>query len=598
MKTNWKAVLVLGITIALFLSPLPAGKPADINLRGFDKFATKVMADWKVPGAAVAVVQGDRVVYARGFGWRNLEKKLPVTPDTLFAIGSCSKAFTAASLGIMADRGQLDWSMPVRDYLPDFQLQDHFASQEMTAVDLMCHRSGLPRHDLSWYNADVPRRELFLRLPHLEPTAPFRVQFQYNNFMFLTAGVLLEKLSGQSWEAFVQQNFFDPLGMQTSNFSVEDSQKSPNFSLPYTEREDKVMAIPFRKIDAMGPAGSINSSVNEMAKWLILNIQQGTWKDRELVKKNTMATIHSPRMIASGSFPQYDETFYTLYGLGWMITDYRGEVVVTHGGGIDGFISDVSFLPRKKTGVVILTNSGSGGGAVCAVLARNICDRVLGQKPVDWNGRLKEQVREAEEAREKQEKKDKWIEGTSPTHDLADYAGDYENPGYGTLKVEVNGKNLVLTFNGIQMTGTHHHYDVFNFTNPEMDVEEMLGVFHYDKAGRVDRLALPLQAGVEDIVFTRMAAEKFRQKEFLQKFTGDYEIQGAIVTVAFKDDQTLKMVVPGQPEYTLDPLSETEFKLAELEGFTVEFVLNDEGKVTAVKSHQPNGSFEMKKVEK
>ncbi|MFQ6032023.1 MAG: serine hydrolase domain-containing protein, partial [Candidatus Zixiibacteriota bacterium] len=215
------------------------------------------MKEWKVPGLAISIVKEDKVIYTKGFGFRDVKKGLKVTPHTLFAIGSCTKAFTAVAMGFLVDEGKLDWDKPVREYLPSFKLKDPFASERMTPRDLVCHRSGLPRHDLVWYNSSTSREELTHRLQYLEPSKDFRTTYQYQNLMFMTAGYMVGKIAGKTWEEFVRERILEPLGMEESNFSVEDSKKAPDFALPYfKDKQERVIEIPFRNIDNVGPAGS------------------------------------------------------------------------------------------------------------------------------------------------------------------------------------------------------------------------------------------------------------------------------------------------------------------------------------------------------
>src|SRR5215468_6078573 len=240
--------------ITLFLIALLGG-PAKLraqdnstppNFNGFDGFVEQVMKDWKVPGLAVAVVKDGKVIYAKGFGYRDVKKGLKVTPDTLFAIGSCSKAFTATAMAILADEGKLDWDKPVRNYLPDLMLHDGYATEHIRPRDLVTHQSGLPRHDMVWYGSPLSRKELYDRLRYLEPSRPLHAKYQYNNLMFMTAGLLVERLSGVTWEQFVRTRILDPLGMKNTNFSVSDSEKSSDFAQPYSEVKGQTRRIPFK----------------------------------------------------------------------------------------------------------------------------------------------------------------------------------------------------------------------------------------------------------------------------------------------------------------------------------------------------------------
>ncbi len=319
--------LVTLILIALICAPLQSGaqeNAGQVNFNGFDVFVEQVMKDWKVPGLAVAIVKDGQMIYAKGFGYRDVKKGLKATPDTLFAIGSnAPRPSPATALAILADEGKLDWDKPVRNYLPDLMLHDGYATAHIRPRDLVTHQSGLPRHDMVWYGSPLSRREIFDRLRHLEPSKPLHAKYQYNNLMFLTAGVLIERISGATWEDFVRKKILDPLEMKTSNFSVNDSQKIADFSLPYGENKSEVKEIPFRNIDTIGPAGSINSSVNEMSRWLLMQLGKGKYNGRQIISEKGLAETHTPQIVAGGDL-KYDESFYSSYAIGWSVTSYEG----------------------------------------------------------------------------------------------------------------------------------------------------------------------------------------------------------------------------------------------------------------------------------
>ena len=252
------------------------------------------MAEWKVPGLGVAIVEDGKTVFARGYGWRNVEQQLPVTPDTLFAIGSNTKSFTATLLAMQVDEGALAWDAPIRTVLPEFSLHDPVATAEMTAVDLLSHRSGLPRHDLFWYATGKSRTELIAGLHHLEPSASFRSTYQYQNLMFLTAGVVAERIGGKSWEELVEERIFRPLGMERANFSVDRMQQDDDFSYGYGA-EQEIERVPFRNIDAIGPAGSINTSARELARYVQFHLAYGKVGDTQLLKEDSARLMQLPR---------------------------------------------------------------------------------------------------------------------------------------------------------------------------------------------------------------------------------------------------------------------------------------------------------------
>ena len=248
------------------------------------------MAKWQVPGAAVAVIYKGEVVLSQGYGLRDVAKNLPVTPETLFAIGSCTKAFTSFDIALLVEEGKLGWDTPIREYLPDFRMYDPVATEQMTARDITSHRSGLPRHDFLWYGSSFDREELYRRLQYLKPNKPFRSGYEYQNLMFMLAGYLVGKVTGTSWEAFTQQRILDRLGMSDTNFSVSVSETAANAALPYEFKDESVQAIPFRNIDNVAPAGSINSNLVDMVKWLALHMQG----DESFLPGAALKQMHAP----------------------------------------------------------------------------------------------------------------------------------------------------------------------------------------------------------------------------------------------------------------------------------------------------------------
>lgn len=478
-----------------------AATAAKDPLEGLDQFIEALRADWKVPGVGIAIVKGEELIYAKGFGLRNVAQNLPATADTLFAIGSCSKAFTATALAMLVEEGKLDWDKPLRTYLPTFKMWDDYVTERMTPRDLVTHRSGLPRHDLMWYGAPFTRRQMFDRLRYLEPSRGFREAYQYQNLMFMTAGVLLEEVTGQTWEEFIRERFFAPLQMSGSNTSVNDSQKAADFALPYVESKEQITWTPFRNIDAIGPAGSINSSVREMAHWVIAQLNGGKFKGTQVIPEKALLETHKPHTVMASTLRYEDELFYPLYALGWSVNAYRGHRMLAHGGGIDGFTAHVSFMPKDKLGVVILTNKG--GTRLTGILAYNVYDRLLGLEPAPWNQRNKNEVARERETQQKNEREAEADRkpNTQPSHALADYAGEFEHPGYGVLTIWENAGKLNASYNGFTLALRHFHFDVFEAGEGPLSRTKF--TFGLNGKGDIERVSVPLQGGVADIVFTR-----------------------------------------------------------------------------------------------
>ncbi len=605
-STDFRLSLALAI---LFLvaaaSHASAAADAGSLLDGFDEQVEGWMKEWKVPGLGVAIVKDGEVVLARGYGYRNLEDRVPADENTLFAIGSNSKSFTVTLLGALAEEGKVDWDTPIQQYLPDFRMHDPFATAEMTARDLVTHRSGLPRHDLTWYATGRSRDELFELLEHLEPTKPFRSTYQYQNLMFMTAGYLAERLTNRSWEELVNEKLFDPIGMERSNFSVDAMQKDANFSYAYSHRpEQEIERIPFRNIDAIGPAGSINSSAAEMAKYIQFHLDYGRVGDKQVISENTARQMQSPQMPITGPqlaalFSGADEGVFgdPSYGMGLMVSSYRGHKHVSHGGGIDGFISAMNWLPHDDIGIVVLSNT-NGSGVVPTLVVRNAFDRLLGLEPIDFAATQRE--REAKAKTDSDEKKAKddadRKKDTRPSHALFDYSGTYAHPAYGAATVTSRDDQLQIAVVGFEVPLEHYHYDVFEVPEGlEGDAASLEGTkvqFLYDKRGTVDRVTVPLEPNLPDMIFERQPNEEMSDPDFLAKFVGTYELEGQTGEIALRTDNTLTLSLPGQPTWTLSPEQGTSFTIDTLPGFHVEFGLEEGAEhAETVTFIQPNGTF-------
>jgi CubicO group peptidase (beta-lactamase class C family) len=566
--------------------------PTPKSLDGFDAIVTKAMADSKIPGLSVAIVRDGKVIYAKGFGYRDVENKLPVTTDTIFAIGSVSKSFTSLVFGTLNDEGKVEWDKPIRTYLPTFQIDDPIATDHATARDLFSHRTGLAGHDLLWYSSDFSREELFNRMKYLKSNKEFRSGYQYCNLMVMTMGYLEGRVAGSSWESLVQGRIFEPLGMQKSNFSVNDSQKSADFSQPYSLKKDIVTKVPFKNIDSIGPAGSINSSINDMSRYVILQLGDGTFNGKRIISQNNLKLVHTGQT-AMTNLPE----FFTqnglgplTYAMGWVDTTFRGHHMVWHNGGIDGFHSLVTMLPEDKIGVVLLSNLSNNSAlepiAYCAF------DRLLGLSRDPWLDRYKSLDEKAQKA-EEEAKKNKISTaktGTQPSHPIADFAGEYSNPGYGTVKIAQNGQELTIAFNQLEpYPFARVHYDIFAVPEePESIASGTKGQFYTNWNGEIDRLSLPLVPTLpEGILFTR-APEKI-SKDMLLNLVGDYSLGNDTALVSLAGD-TLQLTIAEEPSYDLLPTRGLSFNLKGLDGFSVEFKKDGSGKISEMLVVQPQGA--------
>lgn len=495
------------------------------DLSGFDDVVERAMAEWHVPGLALAAMKDGEIVLAKGYGWRDMDRQQPVTPDTLFAIGSSSKAFTTMALALLVDEGKLDWDKPVRDYIPEFRLYDAVAAERLTPRDLVTHRSGLPRHDLMWYRRHMTRREIVDALRYLEPTKDIRTTFQYQNMMYVTAGYLLEQIAGQTWESFVSERIFAPLGMGRANFRAVDSLADDDHALPYAWREttNTLERIPFyddwlntEEFDSLGPAGTINASVNEMMRWLQMHLQKGVYfntdgAEARLASEAAMTEMHAVQMAISLSSRfnlfnnEVPEIGQSGYGLGWFIESYRGTPWIHHGGNIDGFSALASFLPEHNMAVMVLTNLSSNGAT--SSVTNDLFDRLLGAEPKPWSTlrydfteRLKTKGKEslAELLGEKQD--------APLLHAPASYAGEYTHPAYGVFEIVVEGDTMQALYHGMTMALTHHHYDVFTMLCEDLSPVPIPLMFETSYAGQITALAVPFEDGIDPIAFKRVVA--------------------------------------------------------------------------------------------
>jgi CubicO group peptidase (beta-lactamase class C family) len=579
-----------------------AAIPAD-PLAGIDTLMERILKERKGAGFAVAVVNQNKILYAKGFGYRDNERKLPVTPNTLFAIGSCSKAFTSLLIGLLEKDGKISYDKPVREYLPELKFFNNEMNNNITLRDMMCHRTGLPRHDYSWYLFNTSSRDSMLqRIKFQEPTAPLRQRWQYNNFMFLAQGMVTEKLTGQSWEKNIKEKILIPLGMNTSNVSIPELKKSAEPAFGYSVYKDSIIKkTDYYDINAMSPAGSINSSVNEMAKWVMCWINGGKVNGRELFPASYMREAISSQMIAGSLLPTKERTdvFFSNYGFGWSLASYRGHYRVEHGGNIDGFSASTCFFPSDSIGIIVLANQNAS--AITALVRNSIADRLLKVKPIDWLGermasdaKAKKEAKEATAKVESTRKKD-----TKPSHPIKDYEGLYSHPGYGTAEATVNGDSLFLLVPGKKIWLRHYHYDVFQvfFANPAegidtTETDPFKVQFSMNEAGDITTLLMQFEDELKPMEFTRKPKPKEISKEELKKYEGEFELAPGVIAKFFiKGDKTLFAFLEGQPEYELIPTEKYVFALKALTGYSVKFEKDDKGEVTAVSFIQPNGTF-------
>ena len=589
-----KSFLLLN-TLILFACSI-AQPPTDPRLKGLDSFALRLLKEWDAPGVTIAVVEKNKVIYTGGFGYRDYEKKLPVTENTLFAIGSCTKAFTASILGMLEKEGKVSLDKPVRDYLPELVFKNDYTNKHATLRDMMCHRTGLPRHDYSWYGSTASRNELLTRIQYQEPTFELREKYQYNNFMFMAQGLVIEKITGKSWEENMKERIFKPLGMSKTNMSVIEMEKSADRSLAYSSTNNKIKAIPYRNIDAIGPAGSINSCAKDMANWLITWINDGKFNGKEVIPPSYRAQAITSQISPGGGMPgaENPDLHMSGYGLAWGISSYRGHYRVEHSGGIDGFITTTCFFPSDSLGIFVVTNQGSPTNSI-----RNfIADRMLKLSYRPWGKSALADKLKADSTAKTAPNKDSTNRkpGTKYSHSIEDYTGEFENKGYGIIKIFREKDTTWIDYNEAgQRTKNyleHYHYDVFRIRqNDETEDPKDAPKVAFNSNSRGDFIALEIQMEptVKDILFEKLPPAIGKNE--LQKYVGDYDLNGTNVKVYIKGDKTLVAFIPGQTDYELVPAKEDEFDLKIAKGYSVKFEVNEKKEVLSMTFVQPNGNF-------
>ena len=492
--------LTVSTLFVIFCSQLTLANSDSVDYVEFEKVIQEMMIELHVPGLAVGIVSKDEALYMKGFGVRGIKSGLPVTADTQFAIGSTTKAFTATALGTLVDQNKLNWDSPIKStYLSDFELMDEYATHLITTRDLVTHRSGLPRHDLVWYGAPLSRKEIYDRLRYLEPTASIREKAQYQNMMFMVAGYLNESIENTTWEQYIQEKIFTPLNMTNSTFNVEQMKASPDFALPHRTVSGKPVEIPFRDIANVGPAGSINSSVTDMGQWLRLQLNQGTLGGVEVVKKKTLAEIHSPQIVSQilGFDKKYSEFGTEHYAMGWFEQTYHNSRLLHHGGGVDGFITFVGFMPKYDRGIVVFGNTMSMAPYFVAL---SYFDLLITGKPIPWLKRLKDSM--------KNRPRPKIVEASPILSPLDSYLGEYEHPAYGLVSIEKSNIPDALKFTHYSTVVNIGHYGDHGFLSVVAEnklIVDMAPIqFAMEQNGKAGRLFYTAEPLANPIEFVRV----------------------------------------------------------------------------------------------
>jgi CubicO group peptidase (beta-lactamase class C family) len=576
-----------------------AAPSASLDLAEIEQYAQSVMQEWRVPGMAIAIIKGNEIVMLKGFGVADRDTKRPVTPDTQFIAASTTKAFTSFGIGLLVDEGKLSFDTPVRSYIPAFRMQDTIASDQVTLRDMLSHRTGLPRHDALWENRkDIKISDLPPLFANLASSAPLRSTWQYNNMMYMTSGYIAQLTAkAPSWEDYTRDRILTPLNMTRTNFSIEAMKKDKNAALGYgLDEKRNVVPIPYLNVDDIGPAGSMNTTVQDMAQWLRVHINGGMFGTTKIIAAGTLADMHNP-IIAVGGKPEFAQFSNAFYGMGWFVDSYRGHKRVQHGGNLPGFTARVTLFPDDGIGTVILMNMQ--GSPLPGFLSIDIAERQLGLSLTNWGKKMiaRRDMTEAAADVAKARLGEQKVPGTNPSHNVKAYAGRYAHPSYGPLNIDEDAGRLRSSYNGITLDLDHWHYDLFDAkSRAEKDrgLDHTKFAFDTDFNGQIAAVRVTFEPAVDPIVFLRQADPKLSNAAHLKRFTGRYQYLDQIWTMDLAGT-TLLLAIPGQGSVRLKPDTSGGFVFESNKTIGVAFQESGDA-VTGFALRQPNGIFEIKKL--
>jgi CubicO group peptidase (beta-lactamase class C family) len=588
----WASIICL---LALASARARENQDEDVlkKLQGFDSYMEKVLKDWNAPGVGVGIVLNDKLVFAKGYGYRDYGKKLPLTPMTLCQIASNTKLFTAVAAGLLVEEGKLTWDKPVRDSVPAIRFHDDALNNNVTLRDMLAHRTGITRHDMIWYKADLSRKNLFERLRYMESKEPLRQTFLYNNMMYLATGYLIELQSGKTWEEFVRDRIFKPLDMNASVYSIAQMLEQDDHGVPFTEKRDsmELYRIPYYEDTAgMAPCGAIISNIQDMSHWLIALMNDGKYRGKQVIPSNVLKATLEPAIALPNILAEtrgFWELLNPVYGMGRDTASYRGRLITYHGGDLDGFHSQVSFMPRERIGVIVFV-IGNHCASLYNTISYNVYERLLGLDQTPWSDRFLQirlkGKRAGTEARAKAGAGR--VPDTMPSHALAAYVGEYEHPAYGIVKIGMKDGQLQFDFHKIRLPLAHFHYDRFDTPDDEIHGKWSIN-FITNPQGDVDKAVTSLDQA--EAVFARRP-ETVNPK-LLQQLAGTYETPtGVKFQVILKDDGSLYRVFPGGTEEKLLAYKGLQFHVKEFSDQVWEFVV-EKGQVKALKYRNPSGEY-------
>jgi CubicO group peptidase (beta-lactamase class C family) len=476
-----------------------------------DQYMQQLMTEWQIAGSAVSIVYKDKVIFSKGYGYHDVAGKLPVTTKTMFGIASNTKLFTSMAAAMLHEEKKLDLDKPVRTYMPELHFSTGELDEKLTLRDMLSHRSGVPRWDGVWAGSGYSLQEILDRLQYMKPTLGFREGYLYNNNMYAAAGAVTAKVNGTTWEQLIQTKLFDPLEMKQSTFSFEEASRKGEFAKDYliSKADNKLKEYePDTHCSCWAPAANIVSNVEELSNWMIAQLNGGKFKGKQVIQPKAIAETMKPNNIASKEMI-YDEVFFGLYGMGRITTDYKGHVLVTHGGVISGYRSTVAMLPKDSIAIIVLTNTAQGSPMANAAVF-GIADRLLLLDESPWTTKIKKEItkQETKRGRELDSLKTLKVKDTTPSHALADYVGSYEHKAYDKIIITLEGDHLRMQHRMWNEKLEHFHYDQFWTTDhPDFLINYSLRVYklHFmtNEAGKLDKIKTRID-GDPEVEFVRV----------------------------------------------------------------------------------------------
>lgn len=499
----------LGLLLLVAIFPFVQLYAQQPDLDALDQYFEKMAKDWEIPSATIGIVKDGALVFTGSYGVLEVGKKEKPNEHTLYATASNSKAFTSALIGMLVQEGKLGWNDKVKDYLPYFEVYDRWVSDEVTVRDLLCHRVGLGTFsgDVIWYKSDFTAEQIIKRIQYLPKAYDFRAGYGYSNLMYVTAGELIKTVTGKSWGENVQERILEPLGMDRTITTIKRLEAKGNFATPHARVEDKNVPIDWEDWEAVGATGGIISSISDMAKWMIFNLNHGIHGKDTLLSAATRNLIWTPHnsftvnQVNRNSF----NTHFSGYGLGWGLRDYHGKMMVRHTGGYDGMITAVTLIPDENLGVVVLTNGMKSPITAATYYA---LDRFMGKEEKDWSATMLSSRNSSQlEDKRISSRKEKRVNGTKPSLKLTGYTGTYHSKIHGPIYVTQEGGELKLSFKhapALNATLRHWHHDVWEIDWDQRHAWFSFGTLQFNLDNNLKVTGMAFDVPNDDIFFEEL----------------------------------------------------------------------------------------------